>query len=180
MARSQESFNKKEVRNKKEKKRKEKEKKRLARKDNDKSGSPEDMIAYVDEYGMIVDSPPDPSKKREVKLEDIEIGVPSRGIEEEKDPVRKGIVSFFNDSKGFGFIKDSETKQGVFVHVNNLLEDIKEGNVVSFEVEMGPKGPAAVRVSIFKEKTAPSPAPLPFISEADPAGESPADPDSQT
>ncbi|MCD4697066.1 MAG: cold shock domain-containing protein, partial [Bacteroidales bacterium] len=49
-----------------------------------------------------------------------------------------------------GFIKDSETKESVFVHVNNVLEDIKEGNVVSFEVEMGPKGPAAIKVKLFK------------------------------
>lgn len=159
MGRSQETFNKKDVRNKKEKKRKEKEKKRLARKDNEKSGNLEDMIAYVDENGMIVSTPPDPSKKRDIKLEDIEIGVPNRDSEQNDDPVRKGIVSFFNDSKGFGFIKDSETKQGVFVHANNLLEDIKEGNVVSFEVEMGHKGPTAVRVRIFKEKSPPPPPP---------------------
>lgn len=154
MGRSQETFNKKEVRNKKEKKRKEKEKKRLARKESDKVTSSDDMIAYVDENGMITDTPPDPSKKRDIKLEDIEIGVPSREADEDFDPVRKGIVSFFNDSKGFGFIKDSETKQGVFVHINNVLEDIKEGNVVSYEVEMGHKGPAAVRVHIFREKPA--------------------------
>ncbi len=155
MGRSQETFNKKEVRNKKEKKRKEKEKKRLARKDNEKSGSLDDMIAYVDENGMISETPPDPSKKRNIKLEDIRIGVPTRDSEQDDDPIRKGIVSFFNDSKGFGFIKDNETKQGVFVHANNLLEDIKEGNVVSFEVEMGHKGPTAVNVKIFKEKVAP-------------------------
>jgi len=155
MGRSQETFNKKEVRNKKEKKRKEKEKKRLARKDNEKSGSLDDMIAYVDENGMITRTPPDPSKKRDIKLEDIEIGVPTRSSEQDDDPVKKGIVSFFNDSKGFGFIKDSETKQGIFVHANNLVEDIKEGNIVSFEVEMGHKGPTAVNVRIFKEKIVP-------------------------
>ncbi|NQV14332.1 cold shock domain-containing protein [bacterium] len=64
--------------------------------------------------------------------------------------MRKGIVTFFNDSKGYGFIKDSETKESVFVHVNNILEEIKEDNVVTFEVEMGQKGPAAVRVKLFK------------------------------
>ncbi len=157
MGRSQETFNKKEVRNKKEKKRKEKEKKRLARKDNDKTGSPDDMIAYVDENGMITDTRPDPSKKRVIKLEDIEIGVPNRDSEESYDPIRKGTVSFFNDSKGFGFIKDSESKEGVFVHINNVLEDIKEGNAVTFEVEMGHKGPTAVRVKLFKEKSPPPP-----------------------
>lgn len=150
MARSQETFNKKEVRNKKEKKRKEKEKKRLARKDSETKGNLDDMIAYVDENGMISSTPPDPTKKKDIKLEDIEIGIPNRDSDQNYDPIRKGIVSFFNDSKGYGFIKDSETKEGVFVHVNNLLEEIKEGNMVSFEVEMGQKGPTAVKVKLFK------------------------------
>ncbi len=151
MGRSQETFNKKEVRNKKEKKRKDKEKKRLARKDGEKSGSSlDDMMAYVDENGVITSTPPDPSKKTEVKLEDIAIGVPRRGPEDEPDPIRKGTVAFFNESKGFGFIRDSETKESVFVHVNNVLEDIKEGNLVSFEVEMGHKGPSAIKVKLHK------------------------------
>lgn len=150
MGRSQETFNKKEVRNNKEKKRKEKQKKRLARKDGDKKGSLDDMIAYVDENGMISDTPPDPTKKKDVKLEDIEIGVPKRDESDAPDPIRKGTVSFFNDSKGYGFIKDSETKESVFVHVNNTIDEIKEGNLVSYEVEMGQKGPTAVRVTISK------------------------------
>ena len=61
MGRSQESFNKKEVRKKKEKKRQDKEKKRLARKEGEKKNSLDDMIAYVDENGMITDTPPDPA-----------------------------------------------------------------------------------------------------------------------
>ena len=150
MGRSQESFNKKEVRNKKEKKRKEKEKKRQARKDdNSKGNSLDDMIAYVDENGNIVDTPPDPEKKTEVKAEDIQISVPA-GEEVEMDPIRKGTVNYFNDSKGFGFIVDSETKESIFVHVNNTLEQIKEGNYVSFEVEPGPKGPVAVNVKVVR------------------------------
>ncbi len=151
MGRSQETFNKKEVRNKKEKKRKEKEKKKLARKEGEKSSSLDDMIAYVDENGNITDTPPDPTvKKKETKLEDIEISIPKRDASQELDPIRKGIVSFFNDSKGYGFIKDSETSESVFVHINNTLEEIKEGNVVIFEVEMGQKGPTAVNVKVFK------------------------------
>ena len=149
MGRSQESFNKKEVRNKKEKKRKEKEKKRLAKKDGEKKSSLDDMIAYVDENGMLCDTAPDPAKKQEVKLEDIEIGIPPKE-DIPFDPIRTGIVSFFNDSKGYGFIKDLETKESVFVHANNLLEDIREGNKVIFEVEMGQKGPTAVKVKISK------------------------------
>lgn len=150
MARSQETFNKKEVKNKKEKKRKEKAKKRLDRKDNEKKGSLEDMIAYVDENGVITSTPPDPSKKRNIQSENIEISTPKQDSTP-VDPIRKGIVAFFNDSKGFGFIKDSETQESVFVHANNLLEDIKEGNVVSFEVEMGQRGFTAVNVKIYRK-----------------------------
>jgi cold shock CspA family protein len=150
MGRSQESFSKKEIRNRKEKKRKEKEKKRLSRKEGEKKSGLDDMIAYVDADGNITSTPPDPSKKKDIKLEDIQISVP-QSDDTPMDPIRKGIVTFFNDSKGFGFIRDSETKESVFVHVNNLLEDIKEGNVVNFEVEMGQKGPTAVEVKLNKE-----------------------------
>lgn len=149
MGRSQESFNKKEVKNKKDKKRKDKEQKRLDRKDNERSKNFEDMIAYVDENGMITSTPPDPDRKKDINFEDIAISVPKKQ-DIILDPIRKGTVTFFNDSKGYGFIKDSETQESVFVHVNNLLEAIKEGNLVNFEIEMGPKGPSAVRVKLFK------------------------------
>ena len=149
MGRSQETFNKKEVRNKKEKKRKEKEAKSLARREGEKS-SMDDMIAYVDENGMITDEPVDPGKKKAVKLEDIEISVPKGIAREDEDPVRKGTVTFFNESKGFGFIKDMETKQDIFMHVNNIIGEIKEGNLVTYEVEMGQRGPTAVKVQISK------------------------------
>lgn len=150
MARSQESFNKKEVRNKKEKKRKEKEAKRLARKENEGKSSLDDMIAYVDENGMITDTPPDPDRKTDVKLEDIEVSVPKGGIVVDESTEKKGTVTFFNESKGYGFIKDVQTKQDVFVHINNIIDNIKEGNLVTYEVEMGQRGPTAVNVKISK------------------------------
>ena len=150
MGRSQETFNKKEVRNKKEKKRKEKAAKRQARKEGEKKSSLDDMIAYVDENGMLTSAPPEPGKKKEeVKLEDIEVSVP-RGSAVEEDPIKKGLVSFFNESKGFGFIKNMDTKQDVFVHINNVIGEIKEGNLVTYEVEMGQRGPTAVNVQISK------------------------------
>lgn len=149
MGRSQESFNKKEVRNKKEKKRKEKEAKRLARRDSEKS-SIDDMIAYVDEFGVITDEPVSADQKTEIKLEDIEVSVPKGNPKEDEDPVRKGTITFFNESKGFGFIKDLETKQDVFMHINNVIGEIKEGNLVTYEVEMGQRGPTAVKVQISK------------------------------
>ena len=150
MGRSQESFNKKEVRKKKEKKRQDKEKKRLAKKDGEKKGGLDDMIAYVDENGRLSDTPPDPAAKKKTKAEDIEISIPKQDPNQKPDPIRKGKLTFFNDSKGYGFIRDSETQDSVFVHVNEFQDDIMEGNVVTFEVERGLKGPAAVRVKLHK------------------------------
>lgn len=149
MGRSRERFSKKEVRNKKEKKRKEKEKKRLARKETEKRSGLDDMIAYVDENGNITSSPPDPNKKEDIKIEDIEISPPKRDSSQTPNTIRNGILTFLNESKGFGFIKDSDTKESVFVHVSDLLEDIKEGNAVSFEAVRGQKGLAATNVKLF-------------------------------
>ncbi len=150
MGRSQESFNKKEVRKKKEKKRLDKEKKRLARKDGDKKGGLDNMIAYVDENGMLTNTPPDPTAKKKTKAEDIEVSIPKQDESMKADPIRKGKLTFWNDSKGYGFIRDSETQDSVFVHVNEFKDDIMEGNTVTFEVEKGLKGPAAVRVKLVK------------------------------
>lgn len=162
MGRSQETFNKKDVRTKKEKKRKEKFARKLARKEEEKKGDLEDMIMYLDENGNFTEIPPDPTKKKkEIDSESIAISIPKMD-HVEIDPIRKGIVSFFNDAKGFGFIKDSETQESVFVHINNVIDEIKENNVVNFEVEMGMKGPTATNVKIYKEPIKP-PTPKPVV-----------------
>jgi cold shock CspA family protein len=149
MAKSRETFSKKETEKNKEKKRKEKEQRREERKANAKSGaSLEDMMAYVDENGNITSTPPDPTKKKVIKEEDIVIGVRKQEPVKLADLIRKGRVTFFNDSKGYGFIKDQESQDSVFVHVNSVDGPIKEGDKVTFEVEMGPKGPNAVRVKV--------------------------------
>jgi cold shock CspA family protein len=150
MGKSQETSNKKEVKNKKDKKRKEKEKKRLIRKESGKS-SFDDMIAYVDEFGMLTSTPPDPSRKIVVEANAIETSVTKNDPSKKPDYIRKGVVTFFNDSKGFGFIRDMENKQSVFVHANNLQEPIKENNIVIFEIGKGPKGTTALNVKLFKE-----------------------------
>jgi cold shock CspA family protein len=151
MGRPQETSNKKEVKNKKDKKRKEKEKKRLLKKETGKKSSFDDMIAYVDENGMITSTPPDPNKKREVIAEGIELSATKNDTSQKTDYIRKGVVTFFNDSKGFGFIRDMQNNQSVFVHANNLLEAVKENNIVTFEIGKGPKGLTALKVKLFKE-----------------------------
>ena len=148
MGRSQETFGKKDNEKKKQKKKTEKEERKVERQANAKSGQNlDDMLAYVDENGNITSTPPDPSKKRIIKDEDIRINVARRTDADNEDPVRTGTVSFFNDSKGYGFIRDSQTQESIFVHANGLASGpIKEGDKVQFEVEMGQKGPTAVRV----------------------------------
>lgn len=149
MGRSNETFGKKEVRANKEKKRKEKEQKRLERKQQSRDGNNlDDMIAYVDEFGNITSTPPDLSQKTVINAEDIEIGIPRNTSSEADETIRRGVVTFFNESKGFGFIKDSSNGRDIFVHVNALLEPIKENNTVTFEIVKGPKGPNAVNVKV--------------------------------
>ncbi len=151
MGRSRESFNKREVRKRKEKKKKDKEEKRQVRKEDQKTSVRDDMIAYVDANGMITSTPPDPGLKQEIELEDIQVSTPKFDHSQELDPHRKGKVTFFNPSKGFGFIIDSETQEKVFVHVNEMIDEIMEGDTVNFEVEMGHKGPVATKVTLFKK-----------------------------
>jgi len=148
MGRSKETYNKKEVRKNQAKKKKDKEARKIAKKEEGKS-SFDDMIAYVDENGVITSEPVDPTMKTEIKLEDIAVSVP-KGSDETEDPIRKGTVTFFNESKGFGFIVDSENKRDVFVHINNVIGEIKEGNLVTFEIENGQRGQTAVNVQLSK------------------------------
>jgi cold shock CspA family protein len=149
MAKSQETFNKKEKEKKRLQKRKEKEQRKEERKANAKEGgSWEDMMAYVDENGNISAAPPDPLKKRNIKKEDIVIGVQKQDPSLQVSSVRRGKVTFFNTSKGFGFIKDTENGESIFVHSNGLLSPIKENDTVSFETERGFKGLNAVKVKV--------------------------------
>lgn len=64
--------------------------------------------------------------------------------------MKTGTVKFFNNSKGFGFIKDDETGKEFFVHVSGLVDQIKENDQVTFEVTEGRKGPNAVNVKLAK------------------------------
>lgn len=151
MAKARETFNKKNVKDLKDKKRKDKERKKLERKEANKDGkSFEDMIMYVDENGQLTDTPPDPTKKKKIDLESIEISVPKDDDTAKNDPIRKGTVTFFNEGKGFGFIQDSLNRQSIFVHINNCKEPLKENNLVKFEIEMRDKGPVAINVEIVR------------------------------
>lgn len=146
MARSN-SFNKREVEKKKQEKRKEKQMKKEERKSNPTS-SFEDMIAYVDANGMITDTPPEITKEK-IDIEDIEISVPKKDDSEVVTDFA-GRVEFFDESKGFGFIKDKDSVNKYFFHKSNAEADIKENNLVTFKLERGPKGMNAVEVKIVR------------------------------
>ena len=144
MAKSKETFGKKEKEKQRLKRRQDKQQKMEERKSNAQKGkSLDDMLAYVDENGNLSSVPPDPKKKKVFKQEDMNTGVP---VHVEEDPLRQGIVTFFTDAKGYGFIKDLKTQESVFVHANQLAEPVKEKDKVSFMAEHGPKGLNAINV----------------------------------
>ena len=62
--------------------------------------------------------------------------------------MNKGTVKFFNETKGFGFIKDTETEKEYFVHVSGLIDKIRENDEVTFELKEGKKGLNAVNVKL--------------------------------
>ena len=143
MAKSQQTFSKSE----KEKKRLDKQKKMEARKAAKEENGPTGIqFAYVDHNGNLTDTPPDPDLKVEYELEDIQISVSKKEDLPEEDPVRKGKVSFFDTSKGFGFIIDSVNNEKYFTHVSGLIDEIAENDKVSFELERGMRGMNAVKV----------------------------------
>ena len=62
--------------------------------------------------------------------------------------MNKGIVKFFNETKGFGFIKEEGTEKEFFVHVSGLINKIKDNDEVTFDLEEGRKGINAVNVKL--------------------------------
>jgi len=146
MAKSQTTFSKKEKEKKRLQKRREKEEKKAQRKlDNNKGKSLEDMIAYVDEFGNILDSPPDPEDREEINAEDISVS----GYQVQHAEVsntRKGKLTYYNDEKGYGFITDRKSQDRVFMHINNCVEEIQLNDDVEYEIERSPKGESAINV----------------------------------
>lgn len=147
MGRSQETAAKKEKEKNKAKRKKEKEEKREERKSNNSKGKGlDEMLAYLDEEGNITNTPPDPKRRKEINLEDIQLGAAKREPINPEDLIRTGRVTFYNEAKGFGFIKDQQTGESIFVHNNSLQTPIRENDRVNFETEQGKRGPVAVNV----------------------------------
>ncbi|THU31112.1 cold shock domain-containing protein [Niastella caeni] len=147
MGKSQETVSKKEREKQRARKQQEKREKMQERKHNKEKGkSLNDMIAYLDENGNISANPPDPRKRRVFIQEEIQVSVPKQ---EHRQQVarRTGIVTYYNQVKGFGFINEDETKQRIFVHSSQLAEPVMENDRVQFEIENSHKGPSAIHLS---------------------------------
>lgn len=63
--------------------------------------------------------------------------------------MNQGTVKFFNDTKGFGFIKEDGSNKEYFVHISGLIDEIQEGDAVEFELQEGKKGMNAVNVKVI-------------------------------
>ena len=128
-------------------KREEKQKRKEDRKSSNRGSSLDDMIAYVDENGMITSTPPaNNTKREEISAEEIIIATPKKGKEE--PVILRGRVEFFNTSKGYGFIKDLSGVEKYFFHVNNVVTAISENDIVTFDLERGQKGMNAINICL--------------------------------
>ena len=128
-----ETFGKKEREKKKEQKRKEKLLRKENRKDNATDGSLDSMMAYVDENGVIRDTPPNPDQKFIIDASEIALGVPKRE-EGDYDPTLEGSINYY---------------ESFFVHHSDISGLPATGKKVTFEKERGKKGWVAVRVKIL-------------------------------
>lgn len=142
------TFGKRENEKKKQARRLEKQNRKEERKSAGKVNSFDDMIAYVDENGRITATPPDMARMKEkIEPEEILISTPKQ----EAPVLRKGRVEHFNTSKGYGFIKDLAGTDKYFFHVNNVLADIVENDIVTFDLERGKRGMNAVNISAWEQ-----------------------------
>ena len=118
--------------------------KQRKREERQSSGSRnfEEMLAYVDENGVLHTTPPEVGEREEIDASQIEVSE----IEEE-EPM-SGRVEYFTASKGYGFIKDAAGSEKYFFHITNAPAGIAEGDRVTFELERGTRGMNAVRVAI--------------------------------
>jgi cold shock CspA family protein len=146
MAKSSDTFNKREKEKQRLQKRQEKEQRKEDRKAAKEGKSFEDMIAYVDENGNFSSTPPDMSKRRTIKESDINLSSRNKGGAS-ATVVRQGVVKFFEKDKGYGFIKDKETQEEYFFHYSSANFPVAQSQNVTFEIEPGPKGLNAVRIN---------------------------------
>ena len=86
------------------------------------------------------------ARENKIEIEDIAISTPKK--EDVEDPILNGRVEYFNQDKGYGFIKHTGSTEKYFFHVSSTLVPIEEGNMVTFDLERGQKGMNAVRITL--------------------------------
>lgn len=132
----------------KEKKKEKKDKAEL-KKQRKADGLKQEEFLYMDEDGNLTPVKPDPNaKKKEISLESIEVSVPKKVDTGENMFEKEGKVKFFNTEKGYGFIVDKLSGDSFFVHMDNLLDKIKDNDLVVFEIGTGNRGPVAIKVRL--------------------------------
>ena len=153
MGASNGTFSKREKEKARQKKKQDKQEKRDDRKANGSKGQGLDqMLAYVDENGNLSTTPPNPQHHKPVNQQDITIGVARREPEAPEELIRQGTITMFNTAKGYGFIRDQQSQQSVFVHQNELIDPVGENDRVTFETKHTPKGLSAVQVKKVVKK----------------------------
>ena len=145
MARSKETFSKKEIENRKRKQRQEKKERMAARKERGPQ-SFDDMIAYMDENGNLSSTPIDIRNKKVYKLEEVPDAVPKAEAYIPDNQLHQGTVQYFSKSKGFGFIHDDATGERIFVHKDQCNFPIAETDKVTYLKRMGDRGFMAMNV----------------------------------
>ncbi|MDQ1089177.1 MULTISPECIES: cold-shock protein [unclassified Siphonobacter] len=141
MGRAKETFGKKETTKKKIQKKQEKELRKEQRKENSSKGKTvEELFVYVDENGNLTSVPPELRKTKAPR----EFTV--KGPVTDDPVIHSGVVSFFNAAKGYGFIKDDQTQESIFLHILQVKGTVEMEDRVEFQIENTAKGPSAVRV----------------------------------
>ena len=144
MAKSQQTFNKLEREKNKAKKREEKRKKMAARREAKARGEyKQDEFVYVDFNGNFTDTPPDPAEKEQISLDSIVISPTKK---DDVDDRINGKVTFYDDEKGFGFIKNPLNQDSYFFHFSECPDQLTVGDKVEFELIRGEKGMNAVKI----------------------------------
>lgn len=142
------TFSKKEREKKKAKKKQEKAEKREDRKvNNNKGKSLEDMTVYMDEYGNLVDTPPDQQGTKKTSTDGGRYRSSSVSGDEEEST---GMVSLLFADKDYGFITEDTTRANIFVHISKFMEPIREKDRVVFIKKKTPKGFSALNVKKLK------------------------------
>lgn len=104
---------------------------------NNKGKSLEDMIIYVDMYGRFTDVPPHLQVREEEK---------SKKNDGDSDTRYTGVITNFNDEKGYGFIKEDASKESIFFHQNQMIDTVKVKDKVSYLKESSDRGMRASQI----------------------------------